>query len=421
MKIGTFAKEFDLNISTVRFYVNNGLITPDKENGHYGFGKECILDMQNILKYKKYQFSLDEIQLLFFMEKASHFHDEIVINICANILKEKRNQLVAKKDDLIEFIDDIEREIESLPSSSVEGEQEEGVPFSYIPYLYCPVCQMPLKIDSASLSNGSIQNGELKCECGFKANISEGIILCQDLIEGTPFKGFDNIDSVKSMKEQVSPNYRMLIKKAYIWMYNTITNQNLGSRHIMAGPFTLNFLFEYIEKLGENNIYIVFDPSFSRIKKIKKYLSNRNYSVVYIVGSPGNLPIKHKSIDIYIDDHSTINSLFTYNDFFTKYSAKLIKEAGEVVGIFTTYQNASKSLNNFKELHPKFDVKRMTLSVLKYEWGLEGVMMVRDKKIGNTNSNESHFHQNVIGEQVDVHGYLAKKTMSKKKAGIQKL
>src|SRR5665648_278731 len=83
MKIGTFAKKFDLNISTVRFYVNNGLITPDKGNGHYEFGKECILDMQNILKYKKYQFSLDEIQLLFFMEKASHFQDEIVINICA--------------------------------------------------------------------------------------------------------------------------------------------------------------------------------------------------------------------------------------------------------------------------------------------------------------------------------------------------
>lgn len=415
MKIGAFAKKFNLNISTVRFYINNGLIIPSKANGYYEFGKECSLDMQNILKYKKYQFSLEEIQLLFFMEKASHFKDELIIEICADILKEKRNQLIIKKENLVEFIEDIEREIENLDACNFEGEKEEGVPFSYIPYLYCPFCQKPLKIDSASLANGSIQKGELWCECGYKVNISEGIILCQDYVEGTPFKGFDNIDSVKSMKEQFSSNYRMLIKKAYVWMYNTMMGNCLEARHIMAGPFTLNFLFEYIEKLGSSNVYIIFDPSYSRIEKIKKYLSNRNYNIVYIVSSLDHLPIKHNSIDMYIDDYSMVNSLFTYNEFATKQVAPLIKEAGEVVGIFTTYQNAPKSLNNFKALHPEFDTKKMKLSALKYSWEIEGIQMVHDKKIGNTNSAELHFSQDVIGEQVDVYGYFAKKNSKKKK------
>jgi len=416
MKIGAFAKKFNSNISTVRYYVNNGLLMPEKENGQYDFGKDCIGDMEKILKYKRYQFSLEEIQLLFFMEKASHFQDEIVVQICGDILREKRNQLIEKRDHMTEFIDDLEREIEGLSvyANGIEGAVQEGVPFSYIPYLYCPVCQEPLKIDSASLSNGSIQKGALWCECGYRVSISEGIIFCKDHMEGTPFKSFDNIDSVKSMKDQFSPNYRMLIKKAYIWMYNCIASSRIEPRHILAGPFTLNFTFEYIDQLGEGNTYVIFDPSFSRIKKIRKYLSGRGFNVVYIVGSADCLPIKHKSIDVYIDDYSTVNSLFTYNDFSTNQLAPLIKPLGEVVGIFSSYRQAPKSLLNFKELHPKFDVNRMTLSGLSYDWGLNGVTLLREKTIGTTNPGEVHFLQNVMGEQVEVHGYLAKKSVRKK-------
>lgn len=415
MKIGAFAKKFGLNISRVRYYVINGLLTPNKKDGHYEFGKECVSDMQNIIKYKKYHFSLEEIQLLFFMEKASQFQDEIVVEICANMLQNKRNQLIEEKDNLSEFINDLEKEIEDLSFCRSEGKREGGVPFSYIPYLYCPVCQKPLKIQAADLSNGAIQKGELSCDCGYKVSISDGIILCPNYVDDTPFKAFDNIDSVLSMKDQFSSNYRMLIKKAYIWMYNSITNRPTEPRHIMAGPFTLNFLFEYIEKLGRENTYIIFDPSLIRIKKIRKYLSNRNYNIVYIVGNSDKLPIKNKSIDIYVDDYSTVNSLFTYNSFFTKHLAPLVKETGEVVGIFTMYQNAPKSLNNFKELQPNFDSKRMTLSALKYEWGLEGLQNFCDKKIGDTNPGEIHFFQNEPGEQVEVRVYSVKKAVNRGK------
>ncbi len=415
MKIGAFAKKFGLNISRVRYYVTNGLLTPNKKEGHYEFGKECVSDMENIIKYKKYHFSLEEIQLLFFMEKASQFQDEIVIEVCADMLQKKRSQLIAEKENLSEFINDLEKEIGDLSFCTSEGKKEGGIPFSYIPYLYCPDCQKPLKIEAANLSNGAIQKGDLGCDCGYQVGISDGIILCQNFVEETPFKAFDNIDSVMSMKDQFSPNYRMLIKKAYIWMYNSITNRPTEPRHILAGPFTLNFLFEYIEKLGMDNTYIIFDPSLTRIEKIRKYLSNRNYNVVYIVGNSDRLPVKNKSIDIYIDDYSTVNSLFTYNSFFTKHLAHLMKVTGEVVGIFTSYQNAPKSLYNFKELQPNFDTKRMTLSALKYEWGLEGIQVFCDKKIGSTNPGEVHFFQNEPGEQVEVRVYAAKKSTNRAK------
>ncbi len=409
MKIGTFARKFNLNASTVRFYINNGLLTPCKIGGQYEFDKECVSDMEKILKYKKYNFTLEEIQLLFFMEKASRFQDEIVLNVCTDILKNKRKQLIKDRDDLAKFIEEIEKEIESLPALPVKEASYGGVPFSMIPYLYCPDCQRPLKLDSASLSNGSIQKGELSCECGYSASILDGVILCRNFTEDTPFKAFENVESVMAMKDQFSPAYRKLIAKTYIWMYNRIANHLNGGRHIMAGPFTFNFLLEYIEKLGKSNTYIVFDPSYKRICKIKKYLSSWDYPVVYIVGKPNELPLKSSSVDIYIDDYSTVNSMFTYNTFSTDKIARLMKDSGEVAGIFTTYQQAPKSLANFRQNHPDFRPEKMTLGGLKYQWSLENIKTVEEKTIGATTPGELHFPQNAPGEVIEVHGYHARR------------
>lgn len=415
MKIGTFARKFNLNISTIRFYINNGLLTPDRVGGQYELGRECVSDMEKILKYKKYYFTLEEIQLLFFMEKASRFQDEIVLEVCADILKGKRKQLIAERDDLTHFIGEIEKEIENLSKFTAEHATEDGVPFSMIPFLYCPNCQKPLKLDSASLSNGKILQGILSCECGYNAAISDGIILCKDYAEETPFKAFENVESVMAMKNQFSSSYRMLIAKTYIWIYNKIAGYRDGTRNIMAGPFTFNFLLEYIEKLGKDNIYIVFDPSLKRIEKIKKYLSSWDYAVVYIVGKPDELPLKHGTVDIYIDDYSTVNSLFTYNTFSTECLGQFLKNSGEVVGIFTSYLNAPKSLYNFKKDHPEFKPERMTLASLKYQWSLASIKPVEEKVIGATTAGELHFPQNEPGEVVELHGYRAKKEASKEK------
>jgi len=218
-----------------------------------------------------------------------------------------------------------------------------------------------------------------------------------------------------AMKNQFSSTYRMLITKTYIWMYNRIANRIDGARYIMAGPFTFNFLLEYIEKLGKDNTYIVFDPSLKRIEKIKKYLSSWNYTIVYIVGKPNELPMKHGTIDIYIDDYSTVNSLFTYNTFSTEYIGRFLKNSGEVAGIFTTYQKAPISISNFKKDHPDFKPERMTLGSLKYQWSLENVKPVEEKVIGATSTGEIHFPQNAIGETIEVHGYHAKKEIPKGK------
>lgn len=408
MKIGTFARKFNINVSTVRFYINNGLLTPSKPAGQYEFDRECVLDMEKILKYKTYCFSLEEIQLLFFMEKASRFQDDVVVQVCADILGNKKKQLIENRDNLNRFIDELDREIQKLPQSSETHQTASGVPFSAFPYLYCPNCQIPLKLDNASLSNGGIHKGELSCECGYQAAISDGIVLTEGYAQETPFKAFNNVESVIAMKESLSPQYRLLIAKAYVWMNNRIEHNPEVPRVIMTGPFTFNFLLEYIEKLGGNNKFIVFDPSFRRITKLKKYLAAFSDNILYVVGKPENLPVKHKSIDLYLDDYSTVNSMFTYATFSTEHLAALLKPGGEVLGIFTAYPDAPKSLRNFVKDHPNFNPDKMTLRCLAGQWALGKVKMMEEKPIGETTPWELHFDQDVQGEKVQVWAYRAK-------------
>lgn len=72
MKIGDFAKKYGLNITTVRYYVERALLTPERKNNQYVFTPSCMEDMEKILKYKSFRFSLEEIELLFFLEKPQN-------------------------------------------------------------------------------------------------------------------------------------------------------------------------------------------------------------------------------------------------------------------------------------------------------------------------------------------------------------
>ena len=69
MRIGAFAEKYNMNVSAVRYYVERGLLTPQRRNNQYVFDDDCMKDMEKILRYKSFHFSLSEIELLFFLQK----------------------------------------------------------------------------------------------------------------------------------------------------------------------------------------------------------------------------------------------------------------------------------------------------------------------------------------------------------------
>lgn len=410
MRIGEFAEKFGLNVSTVRFYVNHGLLVPGRKNEQYYFDRQCMDDMKTILQYKQYHFTIEEIQLLMFLEKTSRFKDDLVLELFAEILKRKHTELISEREELDNCIEQLQNEISSLPDITNEENIVKGIPFSFIPNLYCPHCQIPLTLDSASIAEGYLNNGELICSCGYKALIENGELICEDHCDDTPFKSFENVESVLAMHEQFSSNYRMLIEKAYIYMYNQIANRPEDPQMIMSGPFQFNFLLSFIEKLGKKNTYVIVDPSKKRIEKMRMYLSEIQCNIVFIAGDLAGIPIRKKSIDIYLDDYSLTNSIFTFNDFNAACISGLMKRHGRIAGIFNSYRQAPASLDNFRHLQPDFEPKMMSLGNFKSLWQQNGIEVKNMKSIGFTTKNEKDYEQDVIGEQTEILAYYAEKS-----------
>ena len=49
MRIGAFAEKYNMNVSAVRYYVERGLLTPQRRNNQYVFDDDCMKDMEKIL------------------------------------------------------------------------------------------------------------------------------------------------------------------------------------------------------------------------------------------------------------------------------------------------------------------------------------------------------------------------------------
>lgn len=409
MKIGDFSKKYNMNITTVRYYVERALLTPERKNNQYIFNKSCMDDMEKILKYKSFHFSLEEIELLFFLEKTSKFKDVTVLQIFSELLNQKKLQLEEQQRSLQDVISRLETEIKNFRSINRNTEENpNGIPFTFIPYLCCPKCGTPLNLESVNIAQNKIISGDLLCGCGYKSSIKNGVILCEGYTESTPFKAFENIESVASIADEYGNEYRQLIDKTYMWMYHQIPDSS-QHRNIMTGPFSLNFLLKYCQKFSSDTTFIISDPSLKRISKLQDYMRDFDFQTVYIAGKPDALPLCKSCVDVYIDDFSAVNCIFTYNKSPYALLSSFIKKHGTVIGIFADYKKAPQSLEAFKADHPDFITKMMSLNVVKADMESNGMKIVSEKVIGTLSGREKQFMRHVTGESIPIMGYKALK------------
>ena len=410
MKIGDFAKKYGLNITTVRYYVERALLTPERKNNQYVFTPSCMEDMGKILKYKSFRFSLEEIELLFFLEKTTKFRDETVLGIFSRLLKQKQAELEKEEEKIHDTIGELKAEIRSFSQINYELDHSaNGIPFTFLPYLACPDCGRPLKLESASISDNKICDGEFLCECGYKNELKDGVILCDGYAEDTPFKAFENIDLVSAVTEELGNEFRTLIDKTYMWMYHQMTDHvdMEGSINIMGGPFSGNYFSRYCQKFSRDAIFIITDPSLKRIRKLQEYMKEFDCQTVYLAGDLNRLPLRENSIDVYLDDFSSNNCIFTYNKSQYDKITPLIRKTGCAVGLFADYRKCPKSLRTFQEDQPDFIPEKMTFAHVKADL-LEGGMEVEDQKqIGSTTGKEKQFQRQVGNETIGLMGYRA--------------
>ncbi|MGI6766791.1 MAG: MerR family transcriptional regulator [Lentihominibacter sp.] len=411
MKIGVFASKYGLNASAVRFYIDKALLTPKRENGQYVFDKNCSEQMEKILKYKKYKFTLEEIELLFYYENLSNLKDRRVICEIINILREKKdlieNEILFMKEIILDIDDEIEYYIKC--KTSIPSDTEAYLPLSGFDLLCCPRCGNNMRMENAVLEPCGIKSALVECSCGYSAHIEDGVLLCPEHIEESPLRLFENVDSVLATTSDFSASYRGLMEKGHLLIYQHIFRTCKSCHYVLVGPLTYNFILGYMGSMTESATVVIVDPSINKINKLKEYLADSGNDILFIAGDIRSLPIKKDSIDLYIDDFSFNNYMVTYNLNIFEIIAPFLSSQGKVIGQFVDYSKAPRSLKNIKTDHPEFNPEYLTLKRIYSSITDSGLKIIEKTNLGSPEGKKKDFVRQVGDEKVSLVTYIAGK------------
>src|SRR6056297_2575326 len=198
MKIGEFAQKFNINKETVRFYTTKLLLNPIKTRTHYDYSEKCVEDMKTILRLKDMGFTLQEIAkyLTFFRNstKRTLFMKDELFDFFNQKIKDMERQieeLVVAKEELTVRRDEVKNKYEMIH----QKEQKKGLPITFLNTLSCPKCSANLSVENGDIHHNEIVSGTLHCECGYTAQIKEGIIVVEGVLYENPI--YDQLNLLK--------------------------------------------------------------------------------------------------------------------------------------------------------------------------------------------------------------------------------
>lgn len=403
MKIGAFAKQFDVSIDTVRYYIDLGLLVPVKQKTQYEMDQTCVEDMTFITELKKLHFSLQEIHKILSYKRITHFREENDIHYFVNLLTEKKAKLAEELNQIAQTIQRIDQIIEETSKSQVQ-EAGKGMPLSFMSYLYCPSCRVPLKMTEASIQQTSVYDGVLTCPCGYQAELFEGILIT-DNVTTSPYHSC--IYDEEIIKEW-SPNFISLTEKSCLSMYKELSRHDLKHKLIVETNVDIFVsMTKYLPLLGEEVNYVFCGHSLEMMKRLKKRVeySCPNATVLYIVNSDLQLPLRPQSIDYFVDSFSFNQFSLLNKRLPCEILAPYLHGDSRILGTYMFFAPASKSLKKIKEMYPDPHPKAYALGYL--EENMDGLDAKRFQKehVGQTDNPGSYFIYHVEQEMAHLYAY----------------
>ncbi|MGW6299967.1 MerR family transcriptional regulator [Peribacillus butanolivorans] len=406
MKIGTFAKLFHVTTDTVRYYIEQGLLIPDKKNTQYQMNQLCLDDMAFITELKKFHFTLLEIQQILSYQRVTNFSDHEDIDYYNNLLIDKKNQLTKKIEDISKAIHLIEKAVQTNSPSSKE-ENFTGIPLSFVNMLYCPKCHIPLEMKDITIKKVYIQTGSLTCTCGYEAAIEEGIIITANLYESSPYPSyFYDKETIK----EINPKMINLFEKSNFWFQKVLQNVDLKNKLIVeTNVDAVVSLPKYIDVLETSASYVFSGFSLAMLKKVRKRIEGMNPkpNVLYILNSDLNLPLKPLSIDVFVDSF-TANDFSLLNPQFPIHVLKnYFHSSSTIVGGYSYYDSSAKSLKNISALYPNSHEHILYPKYIEENISVNGFQITQSENIGYCTDPGPFFDYHVIDEKFHMLMYLA--------------
>jgi len=346
MKIGEFAEKYNLSRDTVRYYIDNGMIIPEKVHNRYHFDKTCEKSMDFILQFKKMKFTIEEIKhILTYMRmlpKTGKTETEYLLSIIQNKIEK-----VIKEKEAYEYA---LTELEKVKSAYNEDLKDAktlynsySIPIDVLSFLACPKCDKSLKLNNASIESNKIENGDLYCECGYEAKIENGMIVTEDADKEAFHKSNDEEIAYKSIVDENDSEYLSFLMAPSYWMEKRVKLEDLHNKNIILfRPIGHEIPYRIIEKVENANIFIT-DYQYLRIKGLKKRMEKTDLkstsNIVFMAYDYMNIPIKNNSFDFAFDLSGMINYVSNNNISPIKNFYNILKNNGLFFSTFFLKEN----------------------------------------------------------------------------------
>ena len=421
MKIGDFCKKLDVSPTTVRFYINAGLLVPIKRNSQYHFTDIDIHEMQIIIKLKNLSFSIEETLMYLQVIRFYDIRDEQRKCRLLPIIEAKKSAIKNSVSRLNDILSALQYEIDSMKESTSSKYYSSGVPLNFSTYLSCPNCGKLFDLKNMEVSHNNIYNADLSCKCGYNAKIEDGIILVQPDSNYYTSDAFTVLHYGERPPEDqdfvffqymngMSNETTSLLHKSYRWIDDKIKESHLIGKVIFIPDLASHFLYKYLDSpYFKDSTIIVSGFSKKTINSIKSHIDilGPHLDIIYIANTIYDLPIKKGLIDLWIDAISSYNFSFFHTYALQEKIYSYLSDQAKVVGFTKYYSHNSQSLKNIKRIYKSAIPNYSTLGTFRQIMRACHYELLFEEEIGSISNPGEYYDYHAENDYHRYHGFLA--------------
>lgn len=377
MKIGEFSKKHDVTVDTVRHYINEGLLTPLRENTQYNFSEIDDRVMESIILLKSMNFKLEEMksyllfQTIFTNNSFSYlgsFREEFERKFEEN---EKEIQRLLKMNELIK------KQITGYKQLKFSR----GVSLRMLPDLICIDCNENLELEASEIKHNEILEGKLVCpKCGKTYYIRYGYI------SNNPIDEFEySIDVAGALNNYLTYNDEQYILKIreLFQMMAEITFDKVGTaKNVLIDGDSCSFLNSSILRCLPNNVRLFVrtrDNGF--MKALQEDLLPKD--TVFFSGDVQNIPFNVSMDYVVVEDYDVDTHKKNKYDFYKHLSpnASIICFKAYIYGEQTPFLDEKSFLEDMTNCGFKMDSVYKTGRILNKKDSLDMTVINKNDDI----------------------------------------
>lgn len=378
MKIGEFSQKFNVTVATVRYYINSGLLAPEKNGFQYNFTENDCREMEIICSMKSAGFKLNELNKYLSLYRFYNKDDYILYEKLIEFLNIKKESLHHESMLINSCIQAIDKKIDQIESSSVYISGKSGCPdrqtdaalpgfpLSAVRLLYCPCCQTKLTMSDVKIYEDYIISGKLSCQCGYTTSINNGILITDNLTDLDndysfldSYFGRENLVTnedgmmLMAMKDH-SNEYLTNLHRSGLWVHKELGSFNLHGKTILFPDMACQYLYSHYEGADSgDNTFIITALTERTIRAMRQHIANAcpKLNAVYIINQDGRLPLRNSCIDVVIDFMGSTNLGFFIEKHYFDMIAGYLSEDAVIAGVVEYYPVNSPSLSRISRLY----------------------------------------------------------------------